>query len=73
MEKCAAVMGKRLKEFVEISLTKTCNNIYHLVDSSMVLVYVHKEDSKLKPYEGVRVAEIQTANEQVDGRLLNWA
>ena len=38
-----------------------------------MLGYLHKEDTKLKPYEGVRVAEIQAAG-QVEGRLLkDWA
>ena len=46
--------------------------VYHFVDSSTVLGYLHKMDSKLKPFEGVRVAEIQTSGKFVDGRLEGW-
>ena len=47
--------------------------VYHLVDSSTVLGYLHKPDSKLKPYEGIRVSEIQTSGTFVNGRLQDWA
>ena len=48
------------------------SKVYHLVDSSTVLGYVHKADAKLKPYEGIRVSEIQTSGAFIDGRLQNW-
>ena len=47
-------------------------NTYHIVDSSTVLGYLHKADAKLKPFEGVRVAEVQTAGRFIDGWLENW-
>ena len=47
--------------------------MYHLVDSSTVLGYVHKESGIFGPYEGVRIAEIQSSNEFRDGRLAGWA
>ena len=43
------------------------------MDSSTILGYVHKQDSKLKPFEGVRVSEIQTSGNFVQGRLENWS
>ena len=73
MELDRAVLAKRLREFVMETLNLRFANVYHLVDSSTVLGYLHKEDAKLKPYEGVHVAEIQTAGEFVDGHLRNWA
>ena len=38
-----------------------------------MLGYVHKETGAFGPYEGVRISEIQTTNEMVDGRLMGWA
>ena len=40
--------------------------VYHLVDSSTVLGYLHKPDSKLKPFEGTRVSEARTAGAFVE-------
>ena len=73
LELQGAVMSKRLKEFVLEHLNLRFSNVYHLVDSSTVLGYVHKEDAKLKPFEGQRVSEIQAAGKFVDGKLENWA
>ena len=47
-------------------------NIYHFVDASTVLGYLHKADRNLKPFEGIRVSEIQASGKFVDGRLHNW-
>ena len=73
LELNGAVLSKRLEEFLVSHLEQEFDNIYHLVDSSTVLGYVHKADSKLKPFEGIRVSEIQTAGQFVDGRLHNWS
>ena len=54
LELNGAVMAKRIKEFVVGQTGMEFANIYHLVDSSTVLGYIHKPDSKLKPFEGVR-------------------
>ena len=43
------------------------------MDSSTVLVYLHKEDARLKLYEGVRVSEIQAAGQTEHGLLKDWA
>ena len=50
------VLARRLKEFLVGQLDTEFANVYHLVDLSTVLGYLHKEDAKLKPYEGVRVS-----------------
>ena len=72
LELNGAVLSKRLREFVENTLDLEFGNTYHLVDSSTVLGYLHKADAKLKPFEGVRMSEVQTAGKFVDGRLENW-
>ena len=56
-------MAKRLREFILLTLNLKFKNIFNLVDFWTVLGYLHKEDAKLKPYEGVQVAEIQAAGE----------
>ena len=73
LELNGAVLGKRLKEFIVGELDLDFANIYHLVDSSTVLGYLHKPDAKLKPFEGIRVSEVQTSGEFIDGRLKNWS
>ena len=71
LELNSAVLSKRLDDFVMSSLKLEFENVYHIVDSSTVLGYVHKPDAKLKPFEGIRVSEIQTAGVFTDGRLHN--
>ena len=73
LELNGAVLNKRLTEFVRQSLHLEFEREIHLVDSSTALGLIHKEDSKLKPYEGIRVSEIQTAGEFEEGRLKGWA
>ena len=72
LELNGAVLAKRLKEFIIGELDIEFANIYHLVDSSTVLGYLHKTDSKLKPFEGIRVSEVQTAGEFINGKLKHW-
>ena len=73
MELNGAVMNKRLADFVETTVTRRFERVIHLVDSSTVLCYLHKGDQKLKPFEGVRVSEIQAAGKFKDGLLQEWA
>ena len=68
MELCGAVTGTRVKNFVTKETSLKFKKVYHLVDSSTVLGYVQKESGHLRPYEGVRVAEIQSSCTVVDGR-----
>ena len=49
------------------------SKVYQLVDSSTVLGYIHKECGIFKPYEGIRVSEIQSSNNFVNERLSGWA
>ena len=71
LELNGAVLAKRLREFVTGRLDLEFENVFHLVDSSTVLGYLHKADAKLKPFEGIRVAEVQAAGKFIEGRLEN--
>ena len=73
LELNGAVLSKRLEDFISADLDLEFGNIYHLVDSSTVLRYLHKQDAKLKPYEGICVREIQRAGKFLEGRLHNWS
>ena len=73
LELNGAVLAKRIREFIVSHVDLNFGSIYHLVDSSTVLGYLHKEDSRLKPFEGVRVSEVQMSGNFVDGRLRNWS
>merc|ERR1712237_47844 len=53
-------------------LTRKFERVIHLVGSSTVLGYLHKEDQKLRPFEGVRVAEIQASGHMEKGHLKDW-
>ena len=70
MELDGAVMGNRVKNYILKHLNIQFSKVYQLVDSSTVLGYVHKECGVFKPYEGIRVSEIQSSNTFVDGRLV---
>ena len=73
MELNGALLGNRIKNFILKETNLQFAKVYQLVDSSTVLGYVHKECGVFHPYEGIRVAEIQSSNEFQDGRLQNWA
>ena len=79
LELNGAVLGKRLREFVLDQLDMELWNVSHLIDSSTILGYVHivpcalhKADSRLKLFEGVRISKIQLAGIFAQGRLQNW-
>ena len=63
MELNGAVINKQLKEFVDLTLARKFERVINLVDSRTVLGYLHKEDARLNPYEGVRVTEIQATGQ----------
>ena len=69
MELNGAVIGNRMKNFIlkDTNLEFAC--VYQLVDSSTVLGYVQKECGVFKPYEGVRIAEIQSSNHRTNSRM----
>ena len=68
MELNGAVIGNRMKNFILKETNLKFSNVCQLVDSSTVLGYVQKECGTFKPYEGVRIAEIQSSNKFVDVR-----
>ena len=61
-------MGNRVKNFLLNETSLQFSKVCHLVDSSTVLGYIHKESGNFGPYEGIRIAEIQSSNEFNDGR-----
>ncbi len=74
MELNGAVIGNRIKNFIEKETNLRFSRVYQFVDSSTVLGYVQKECGVFKPYEGVRIAEIQSSNRFMDGTILEgWA
>ena len=72
MELNGAVIGNRMKSFL-MKTNLRFGKVYQIVDSSTVLGYVQKECGVFRPYEGVRVAEIQSSNTFTDGTLEGWA
>ena len=73
MELCGALVGNRIKNFITKETNLQFGKIYHLVDSSTVLGYVHKESGNFGAYEGIRIAEIQSSNNFDGDRLAGWA
>ena len=73
LELNGAVLGNRIKNFLMEETNLEFEKVYQLVDSSTVLGYVQKECGNFRPFEGIRVAEIQTSNNLEDGRLVGWA
>ena len=73
MELNGALLGDRMKNFLINETSLKFRKVYQLVDSSTVLGYVHKECGVFHPYEGIRIAEIQSSNSFVDEKLDGWA
>ena len=73
MELNGALLGNRLTDFLCKETNFKFEKVYHLVDSSTVLGYVNKECGVFHPYEGIRIAEVQSSNTFVDGKLEGWA
>ena len=73
MELNGALLGNRVKNFILNETNLKFEKVYQLVDSSTVLGYVHKECGIFHPYEGIRIAEIQSSNQFAEGRLQGWA
>ena len=69
LELNGAVLSKRFEDFLLLQLGLDFAKVYHLVDSSTVVGYPLKKYTMLKPFEGVRVSEIQTAVTFKEGRL----
>ena len=73
MELNGAVVGNRIANFLKDETNLEFEKVYFLVDSSTILGYVNKECGVFHPFEGIRIAEIQSCHIFVDGMLLNWA
>ena len=73
MELNGAVLGSRLRNFLVKETSLVFEKVLHLVDSSTVLGYLHKVSGAFKPYEGIRIAEIQSGGVFMEGRLEGWA
>ncbi len=73
MELNGALIGNRMKNFIQKETNIKFAKTYQFVDSSTVLGYVHKQCGVFNPYEGLREAEIQSSNTFVEGKLENWA
>lgn len=71
MELNGAVLGNRIKNFILKDTNLKFSRTYQFVDSSTVLGYVHKECGTFKPFEGIRVSEVQSTNVFEEGKLLN--
>ena len=69
-----AVVGHCLRVFLTEHHSLDFEKTWNLVDSATVLGYLTKEGGDFKPYEGVRVGEIQAGCELGgEGKLPGWA
>ena len=74
MELSGAVLQVRMEKFVKEETGFQFEKVWHFIDSSTVLGYLHKNNGSFKPYEGVRVSEIQSNSKYNDqGMLQEWA
>ena len=72
MEINGSVVGNRMKMFLLKETNLEFETVYQFVDSSTVLGYVQKEYGVFDPYEGIRIAEIQSTNVFVGEQLKGW-
>ena len=61
-----AVLAKRLKECIMKECRYTCQRVYFIIDSEIVLGMIQKDSYGFKTYVGVRVAEIQRGTNTCD-------
>lgn len=73
MELNGADLNNRVKNFIIKDTNLKFSKVYQFVDSSTVLGYLHKQCGVFKPYEGIRVSEIQSTNTFENGLLKGWA
>ncbi len=73
MELNGAVLGNRIKNFIMKETNIEFGQVHQLVDSSTVLGYAQKEYGVFNPYEGIRIAEIQSSNTFDGDKLVGWA
>jgi hypothetical protein len=70
LELNAAIMSKRAREVITKEIRYEFEKVWHLIDSETVLAMLQKTSTRFKLYEGVRVGEIQAAQE---GDISDWA
>ena len=73
MELNGAVVGNRMKNFLLKETNLKFAAVYQLVDSSTVLGYLQKDCGHFNPYEGTRIAEVQSTAVFKDGKLVGFA
>ena len=61
MELNGAVIGNRIKNFLLKETNMKFEKVYQIVDSSTILGYLQKECGVFRPYEVVRIADIQVS------------
>ena len=66
LELNGAVLAKRLKECIMKECRYTCQRVYFIIDSEIVLGMIQKDSYGFKTYVGVRVAEIQRGTNTCD-------
>ena len=69
MELCGAVLSKRGRKVIETECQFKFAKVYQLVDSETILCSINKTSTRFKLFEGVRIAEIQSATK---GNLDDW-
>ena len=73
-ELCGAVLGSRLKVFIEKESRLKFEKVFFITDSKIVQAMVHKESYGFNTYVAVRIGEIQESTDPqtwywVDGKL----
>ena len=63
MELCGAVLSCRLRECIEREFNLKCNEVMHIVDSTIVRSQIQKESHGFNVFVASRVAEIQCKSE----------
>ena len=70
MELNGAVISKRCRDAIQKECRYKFDKIIHLLDSETVLNQLSKISTRFKPYEGVRIGEIQAS---CKGDMSEWA
>lgn len=59
-ELCGAVLGCRLRNFVQRELTWKIENVSHFIDSEIVKAQIHRDSFRFNVFVANRISEIQT-------------
>lgn len=69
MKLCGAVLSKKGRKVIEDECRFNFSQVYQFVDSETFLCSIHTTSTKFKIFEGVRIAEIQSAT---NGDCKKW-